>query len=106
VWRLAGYYHTTHATPRLMAEAAARFATSGRYALARYALEKVRDEGGHDELALMAITQIAFTPESQPAWRDIVARISIPSISLFPFVPYSLFLSQATFSRAMTEKAV
>jgi len=64
VWRLAGYYHTTHATPRLMAEAAARFAAAGRHALARYALEKVRDEGGHDELALADLRALGYCAEA------------------------------------------
>jgi pyrroloquinoline quinone (PQQ) biosynthesis protein C len=64
VWRLAGYYHTTHATPQLMAEAAARFAAAGRHALARYALEKVRDEGGHDELALADLRALGYCAEA------------------------------------------
>ncbi|HEV2667561.1 MAG TPA: iron-containing redox enzyme family protein [Blastocatellia bacterium] len=64
VWRLAGYYHTTYATPRLMAEAAARFAAAGRHALARYALEKVRDEGGHDELALADLRALGYFAEA------------------------------------------
>jgi pyrroloquinoline quinone (PQQ) biosynthesis protein C len=64
VWRLAGYYHTTHATPRLMAEAAARFAAAGRQALADYAMEKVRDEGGHDELALADLRALGYCAET------------------------------------------
>src|SRR5262245_35554672 len=36
-WRLAGYYHTTHATPALMAEAAERFAAQGKQELVEYA---------------------------------------------------------------------
>jgi pyrroloquinoline quinone (PQQ) biosynthesis protein C len=64
VWRLAGYYHTTHATPRLMAEAAERFAAAGRHALACYALEKVRDEGGHDELALADLRALGYCAEA------------------------------------------
>jgi pyrroloquinoline quinone (PQQ) biosynthesis protein C len=64
VWLLAGYYHTTHATPRLMAEAAARFAIAGRHALARYALEKVRHEGGRDELALADLRALGYCAEA------------------------------------------
>ena len=64
VWRLAGYYHTTHATPRLMAEAAERFAAAERHALARYALEKVRDESGHDELALADLRALGYCAEA------------------------------------------
>src|SRR5215510_934907 len=75
VWRLAGYYHTTHATPRLMAEAAARFAAAGRHALASYALEKVRDEGGHDELALADLRALGFCAEA------VVAELVPPTAS-------------------------
>ena len=64
VWRLAGYYHTTHATPRLMAEAAVRFAAAGRQALADYAMEKVHDEGGHDELALKDLRALGYCAEA------------------------------------------
>lgn len=51
MWRLAGYYHTTRATPVLMNEAAERFAASGRTLLADYAARKALDEKRHDELA-------------------------------------------------------
>lgn len=64
VYRLAGYYQTTHATPRLMAEAAERFRASGRDALARWAEEKVRDEHGHDELALRDIRALGYDPQA------------------------------------------
>lgn len=59
-WRLAGYYQTTHATPRLMAAAAERFAAAGRDALAAWAREKVRDEAGHDRLALRDLDALGY----------------------------------------------
>jgi pyrroloquinoline quinone (PQQ) biosynthesis protein C len=59
-WRLAGYYQTTHATPRLMAAAAERFAAAGRAALAAWAREKVRDEAGHDRLALRDLDALGY----------------------------------------------
>lgn len=59
-WRLAGYYHTTHSTPGLMAEAAERFAAAGRQALAAYARLKVQDEGGHDALALRDLAALGY----------------------------------------------
>ncbi|ACY19266.1 iron-containing redox enzyme family protein [Haliangium ochraceum] len=62
-WRLAGYYRTTHATPRLMATAAERFAASGRDALAAWARDKVREETGHDRLALRDLGALGFDPE-------------------------------------------
>lgn len=60
VWRLAGYYHTTHATPRLLDEAAARFASEGREALAAWARERSREERGHDELARRDIVAMGY----------------------------------------------
>jgi hypothetical protein len=63
-YRLAGYYHTTHATPRLMAEAAARFAAAGRHALAAWAERKVRDEHGHDTLALRDLAALGYDAEA------------------------------------------
>lgn len=62
-WRLAGYYHTTHATPRLMAEAAERFAAIGKQELADYSISKVEDEGGHDQLALRDLAALGYDAE-------------------------------------------
>jgi len=59
-FRLAGYYHTTHATPPLMAEAAARFRAEDRPALAAWAEKKVRSESGHDELALRDLAALGY----------------------------------------------
>ena len=63
VWRLAGYYHTTHSTPALMQEAAAKFARAGRTALAEYARSKCVDEGGHDDLALEDLRSLGYNAE-------------------------------------------
>lgn len=62
-WRLTGYYHTTHATPRMMAEAAARFESLGLPALAAYARSKVADEAGHDDLALRDLRALGHPAE-------------------------------------------
>jgi hypothetical protein len=59
-WRLAGYYQTTHATPRLMAAAADRFAAADREALAAWARDKVREETGHDRLALRDLAALGY----------------------------------------------
>jgi hypothetical protein len=59
-WRLAGYYQTTHATPRLMATAAERFAAAGREILAAWARDKVREETGHDRLALRDLAAMGY----------------------------------------------
>lgn len=63
VWRLAGYHHTTHATPRLMSEAAERFAAAGRTRLAQYAEHKALSEKRHDELALRDLTALGYHAE-------------------------------------------
>src|SRR3982751_6035735 len=44
VWRLAGYHHTTHATPRLMTVAAERFAAAGGTPFGQYAGRKAQKE--------------------------------------------------------------
>lgn len=59
-WRLAGFYQTTHATPPTMAAAAEKFRTSGDLALAAYCDAKVRDEGGHDRLALRDLQALGY----------------------------------------------
>ena len=60
IHRLAGYFHTTHATPRLMIEARERFEAEGRAALAAWAHEKSRDEHGHDALALRDLASLGY----------------------------------------------
>lgn len=62
-WRLAGYYHTTHATPRLMTEAAERFAAAGRIRLAQYAARKAENEKRHDELSLRDLKALGYHAE-------------------------------------------
>ena len=59
-WRLAISYHTTHATPRLMAIAAERFAAAGRDALAAWAWQKATEERGHDQLALRDLEAMGY----------------------------------------------
>lgn len=62
-WRLAGYYHTTQATPRLMMKVAERFAAAGRTRLAHYAAGKALDEKRHDELALRDLKALGYQAE-------------------------------------------
>lgn len=63
VWRLAGYHHTTQATPGLMMKAAERFAAAGRTELARYAARKAQNEKRHDELALRDLKSLGYHAE-------------------------------------------
>jgi len=64
IWRLAALYHLTHSTPRLMEEAAQRFASAGRKSLAQWALEKAREEQGHDQLALLDLQSMGYKAEA------------------------------------------
>ena len=64
VWRLAGSYHLTHLTPQLMEKAAQRFTSEGRKVLAQWAVEKAREEAGHDKLALLDIQSMGYDAEA------------------------------------------
>lgn len=59
-YRLAGYFHTTHATRRILPELARRFASSDRLALRDWARQKTREEAGHDELALRDLASLGY----------------------------------------------
>lgn len=61
---LAASYHTSHATPRVMAEVAARFEALGEPALAAWALGKVTDEAGQDTLALKDLRALGHDAEA------------------------------------------
>ncbi|MDB4930304.1 MAG: hypothetical protein JWM10_2788 [Myxococcaceae bacterium] len=60
VLRLAASYHLTHSTPALLTAAARGFAAQGRPALERWATEKVREESGHDRLALRDLEDLGY----------------------------------------------
>ncbi len=64
VWRLAGFYHLCHSTPRLMKSAQERFALTNRQSLAQWAGQKAREETGHDLLALQDIQSMGYKPEA------------------------------------------
>lgn len=64
VWRLAGAYHSSRHTSRLMEEAAQHFAASGRKSLAQWAAQKAREEAGHDRLALLDIQSMGYEAEA------------------------------------------
>jgi hypothetical protein len=77
LWRLAGYYQLTRATPRLMAEAADRFLATGEPELAAWAAEKAREEQGHDRLALRDIAALGYD-----AARVVIALVPEPAVAL------------------------
>lgn len=64
IWHLAGQYHLTHSTPRLMEEVAQLFAAAGRETLAQWATEKAIEERGHDRLALLDIQSLGYKAEA------------------------------------------
>lgn len=64
VWRLAGAYHMTHPVPKLLKEAARRFALEGHSTLAEWATEKAKEEAGHDLLALRDIKSLGYDAEA------------------------------------------
>ena len=64
VWRLAGQYHLCHPTPRLMEKASQQFASCDRLILADWAAEKIREERGHDLLALRDIQALGYDAEA------------------------------------------
>lgn len=63
-FRLAGLYHLTHSTPRLLDLAAARFAAAGREVLADWARTRSREESHHDRLALRDLRALGLDAEA------------------------------------------
>lgn len=64
VWRLASAYHLTHLVPQLMKDAAQGFAANKRRDLEAWALEKAKEEAGHDLLALKDIQSLGYDAEA------------------------------------------
>ncbi len=64
LWRLAGAYHMTSPVPDLMRNAARGFAANSRFELEQWALEKAKEETGHDRLALQDIQSLGYNPEA------------------------------------------
>lgn len=64
VWRLAGLYHLTYHNPKLMNKAVQIFAVQKRFCLAQWAKQKVKEEIGHEKLALKDIKALGYVPEA------------------------------------------
>jgi len=84
-YRLAGYYHTTHATRRLLPVIARRFAALGREPLVLWAQRKIAEEAGHDQLALRDLSELgyraegmvrAFVPPRAAAWVALFEQLA------------------------------
>ena len=72
IYSLASSYQTTHATPPMMAIAVRHYRAAGRENLAVYFEQIIREESGHDELALMDLRALgvdaqAFVDAVRPA---------------------------------------
>jgi len=88
VWRLAGAYHSSRHTTRLMEEARDRFAASGRHSLAQWAAQKAREEAGHDRLALLDIQSMGYDALA------VVKALVPPAVK--PWLDYFIQSVQAT----------
>jgi len=84
-YRLAGYFHTTDATRRLLPLVARRFSESGRRTLASWAEHKISEEAGHEKLALRDLSELgyrahevvsAFVPPRAAAWVALFERLA------------------------------
>lgn len=81
IWRLAGAYHMTTSVPDLMKEAAKGFAANGRFELEEWALEKAKEEKGHDLLALKDIQSLGYN--SQAVVKELVPPAAIALMDYF-----------------------
>ena len=64
VWRLAGAYHLCNAYPPLIREAAQGFNSKNCKVLAQWAMQKAKEETGHDLLALRDIKALEYNAEA------------------------------------------
>ncbi|MCP6758259.1 MAG: hypothetical protein NHB32_05645 [Fischerella sp. CENA71] len=64
VWCLAASYHLTHSYMPLLEEAVQRFEKMGRKNLSQWAAQKIREERGHDQLALLDIKSMGYKAEA------------------------------------------
>jgi hypothetical protein len=87
-YRLAGYFHTTFATRRLLPAIARRFARAGRRELADWAEQKASQEIGHDELSLRDLSELGYQarslvqavlPTRAKAWVSLFEGLAVSS---------------------------
>ncbi len=81
VWRLAGAYHLAHAYPPLIEEAAIGFAAAERWNLEEWALQKAKEEKGHDRLALLDIKSMGY--DAQAVVKALVSPAAMALIDYF-----------------------
>ena len=81
IWRLASAYHLTSPVPRLMKDAAQRFAVNSRSDLEHWALEKAEEEKGHDRLALLDIQSLGYDAEA--VVKELIPPAAVALIDYF-----------------------
>jgi hypothetical protein len=81
IYDLCGVYHTTRATPTMFRRAAAAFARQGRAAHAAFAERKLREEAGHDQLALKDLEALGL-----PARRLVELIRPTTSLALVDYI--------------------
>lgn len=64
IWRLAGSYHLCAPASQLMQDAARGFAANHHSLLAEWAIEKAKEEQGHERLALLDIKSLGYDAEA------------------------------------------
>ena len=64
IWQLAGHYHLTCLTPRLIEEAVQQFARANRFALARWARRKASRERDYNLAALRDIECLGYDAQA------------------------------------------
>jgi hypothetical protein len=84
IWRLASAYHLTSPVSKLMEDAAKGFSVNSRNSLAEWALEKAKEEQGHDRLALLDIQSLGYDAEA-------VVKVLVPpaAVSLVDYLTRS-----------------
>lgn len=64
IWQLAGHYHLTCETPRLMTKAAEAFAIAGYPALAKWARRKANREQDYNRSTLRDLKYLGYDPQA------------------------------------------
>jgi hypothetical protein len=85
VWGLASSYHMVHGIPQILEEVAHRFAAEKREDLAQWAMQKAKEERGHDQLALLDIQAMGYEAEAV-----VETLISPTAVSLINYLTQNM----------------
>ncbi len=64
IWQLAGHYHLTCLTPKLMRDASEAFAITNQPTLAKWARQKANREQGYNQTTLQDMEYLGYKPEA------------------------------------------